>query len=156
MIKYKAVLFNVYALLFVLILLTPTLVRAYNYRQSAYVSSFYLCNKLVNKNNTIQPEIILNALIAENPKEAAYVVIDFIGNKGVHNLEIEILDTNGRPYSTVIKLDPVTVNDDGGFFRVSPHIAGKFPQGGVFFKILDTLDSGSKTTIGMFGVMTVK
>ena len=68
---------------------------------------------------------------------------------------MEILDANGRLYAESIKVNPITVNNDGGFFRVTPRISGVFPKGGVFFKVSDTLDSGSRTTLGMFGVTTV-
>jgi hypothetical protein len=143
-------------LLLVFMLLAPSLAGAFNYPQPAYISSFYLCNKLIKKGNTLQPDKIFNALSAVNRNEAVYLVIDIVGNKGVHIPEIEILDKNGKLYSNIIKLDPVTIRDDGDFFRVMPRITGRFPEGGVFFKILDTLDSGSRTMLGMFGVKTVK
>ena len=156
MIRCKAVFQKKSFIVCLFILLAPTLAGAFNYRQPAYISSFYLCNKLINKNNTLQPEKVLNALLADNPKESATIVIEFVGNKGVHNPEVEILDMNGQPYSDIIKLNSVTIKEDGGFFRVTPRVSGKFPQGGIYFKISDTHDTGSRTMLGMFGVMTIK
>lgn len=143
-------------LLLVLILLAPALVGAFNYRQPAYITSFFLCTKLVKRGNSIQPERVLSALAANNPKEAAHIVIDMVGMKGVHNPEVEILDRNGNLYSDAIKTNPVTVKNNSGFFRMAPRIAGRFPEGGVYFKVFDKLGSGSRTEIGMFGVMTIK
>jgi len=156
MIRNKAVSVKQTALLLCVFILTPVLVGAFNYRQPAYITSFYLCNKLVKKGNSIQPERVLNALIAGNPKEAAHIVVDIVGNQGVHNPEVEILDANGNLYTDPIKINPVTVKNDSEFFRLAPRISGKFPEGGVFFKISDKLNTGSRTTIGMFGVMTIK
>ena len=144
----------VFVLLF--ILFAPTLAGALNYTQPAFISNFYLTNKFVKIGNAVQPDRVLNALMADNPKEAAHIVVDFVGNKGIHNPEIEILDMNGRMYTDIIKVEPVTVKSDGGFFRIAPRVSGRFPEGGVYFKVFDTLDSGSRILLGMFGVMTVK
>ena len=153
--KKKAVLLKKTVLIFLLFMFIPAMAGAFSKQQPAYISSFYLCNKLIKQGNILQPETVVNALVAENPNESAYVVIDFIGIRGTHTPEVEILDSNGKLYSNNIKLDPVTVNNDRGVFRVTPRVAGRFPQGGVFFKVSDTLDSGSKKMLGIFGVVTV-
>ena len=156
MTRRKAVPRKTIFILAILLLLAPALVGAFSYRQPAYITSFYLCNKLVQKGNSIQPELVLSVLKADNPQEAAHIVIDMVAMKGVHTPEVEILDSKGNLYSDPIRVNPVSVNNDGASFRMAPRISGRFPEGGVFFKISDKLDSGSRTEIGMFGVMTIK
>lgn len=155
MIQNKTVTLHICILL--LILLVPAVAGAIPYPQPSFVSSFYLCNKLVRQGNSIQPDKVLQrALTADNPKETFHVIVSFVGSKGVHSPEIEILDKKGRLFLDRIQLDSVTLKEDGEAFMVAQRISGRFPEGGIFFKISDTLDSGSRTMLGMFAVRTDK
>jgi hypothetical protein len=138
------------------ILFLPALTKSANYLQPAFITNIYLTNSLVQKGNTLQPDIIVNALRTNDPQAVTHLVIDLVGNKGVHNLEVEIIDMNGRLVSPVLKLNSWTAENNDAYFRVTTRLSGRFPEGGVFFKIFDTLDSGSKTMLGLFRVLTIK
>jgi SH3-like domain-containing protein len=130
--------------------------EAVNNLQPAYISNIYLANNLVMKNNIQHPDIVVNVLKANDPQAITYLVIDLVGDMGVHNLELEIFDMNGRQVSPIQKIKPWAAEKNNAYIKVTAKLSGSFPEGGIFFKLSDTLDSGSKTSLGLFKVITVK
>lgn len=131
-------------------------VEVVNKMQPAFISNIYLANNLVMRNNIQQPDIVVNALRANDPQAITHLVIDLIGDMGVHNLELEILDMNGKQVSPTQQLETWTAEKNNAHIKVTVKLSGSFPEGGIFFKLSDTFDSGSKTSLGLFKVITVK
>ena len=84
------------------------------------------------------------------------MVVDLVGNKGTHNIELDIQNMKGEPASDTLKFSPWTALTDDMYFKITTTLGGNFPEGGVFFKVFDTLDNGQRTLIGTFRMMTIK
>ena len=154
--KLQITLLTISILISLLLLSVPTSVTAANYDQPAFISNIYFTYKIAQKGKGLKPDIIVNAITANNPNSAVQLVVDLLGNKGTHMLELEILDMKQIQVSGSLKFDPWTASGDDMFFKLSTTLRGNFPEGGVFFKVYDTLDGGNKTLIGTFRMMTVK
>ncbi|OGQ94628.1 MAG: hypothetical protein A2521_06300 [Deltaproteobacteria bacterium RIFOXYD12_FULL_57_12] len=142
--------------LFFFLLLAATPAFALNYKQPAFISNLYFCNNLVQKGNSLQPDTVVSTIAANDPKAAVHLVVDLVGNKGVHNLEVELLDMNGVQLPITLKFKPWSAANDDSIFRLTNRLAGTFPAGGIFLKVYDTLDNGNKTLLGVFRTMTVQ
>lgn len=146
---------KILAMIFCL-LLAATPAFAGHFMQPAFISNFYICNNLIQKGTSQQPDAVLYAIRANAPNEAVLLVVDLVGNKGVHNLEVELLDMNGNQIPIALKFNAWTAPDDDSIGRLTNRIAGSFPTGGIFFKVYDSLDNGNKTLLGIFRMMTVQ
>ena len=154
--KLQITLLNISILISLLLLSIPTSVTAADYDQPAFISNIYFTYKVAQKGKGIKPDLIVNAIRANSTQTAIQLVVDLVGDKGTHKLEVEILNMKELRISDPIKFSSWTAAADNMYFKLTTNIKGSFPDGGVFFKVYDTLDAREKALIGVFRMMTVK
>lgn len=136
-----------------LMLLLPGLVAAARYRQPAYITNVYFANQPERVDGFVQPDRVFNKLKAKDPNVVAYLVLNLVSDKGVHEVDIEILDRDGKRFDQ-LKFAPVTADRDDWSYTATGRFGGELPEGGIFFKIWDRLDKGERVNIGTFRLMT--
>jgi hypothetical protein len=145
------------ALVCLTMLITPIIAEATKYNRPAFLSNLYFTYKSSQKKEkNLRPDIIINSVKANDPQSEILLVADLIGNKGTHQIEIEIFDKNVNLIAETYKLAPWKATEDDMHFNLTTTHSGNFPEGGIFFKIYDTLDNGEKVLLGIFRLLTVK
>jgi hypothetical protein len=142
-------------ILCILGLLFPGLAVSGKYRQAAYLTNIYFANKLLQENGFVQPDKVFNKLRADDPDVGAYVVLNLVVEKGEHRVEVDILDRDGNLFDK-LEFEPVLASQDDWAYTATGQFGGKLPDGGIFFKIYDSHEGGSKEVIGTFRLMTAQ
>jgi hypothetical protein len=141
--------------LFSLLLILPGITFGGKYRQPAYITNFYFCNNPQRNENFVQPDQVFNQLRANDPALSAYIVLNLIADKGIHHLEVDILDQTGARFDG-LKFNPVTAESDNWTYTATGRFGGSLPAGGIFIKVYDRVDKQTKEVIGTFRVMTAE
>lgn len=123
------------------------------FRLPMYVTNTYFCNELKSEDGTVQPDRIFNVMKSGEEELRGAFVMNIIADKGVHNVEVDLLDKNTRKFDT-IKLQPVEADGDNYVYTAVALFGGKMPKGGVFFKVYDTSESGKRYPIHTARMLT--
>lgn len=134
-------------------LLISSLALAGKYRQPGYITNAYFCNNVKRSQGFIQPDRVFNKLKAGDSELSARIVLNLIVDKGVHKLEIDILDKNGDLIDG-LKFDQVQAASDNWTYTATGRFGGALPEGGVFFKVFDRHNGDKRVTLGTFRVLT--
>lgn len=129
------------------------LVLAGKYRQPGYITNIYFCNNAQRRGDFIQPDRVFNKLKAGDSELSAIVVLNLVVDKGLHKLEIEILDKDGTLIDG-LEFEQVKAEADNWTYTATGRFGGALPEGGIFFKVFDLYNSKKKVTLGTFRVMT--
>ncbi|MCP3666799.1 MAG: hypothetical protein GY696_30595 [Gammaproteobacteria bacterium] len=140
---------------FVMLAMLPLVVTAGRYRQPAYITNFYFSDSLVPSGTFIQPGNVFNALRANSPSVSAYVVLNLVADVGLHQLEVEILDSRGKHFDS-LQFKKISATDNDWGYTVTGHFGGSLPEGGIFFKVFDRYNDEEKMVIGTFRLITFK
>lgn len=135
-------------------LLLCNLALAEKFSQPGYITNIYFCDNAQRKEGFIQPDRVFNKLKAGDAELSAEVVLNLIVDKGMHKLEIEMLDKDGAHFDS-LNFDRVKAESDNWTYTATGRFGGALPAGGVFFKVFDRYDSEEKVSLGTFRVMTV-
>ena len=136
------------------LLMMPAVAGTTTYQQPAYITNVYFCNALTQQKNSVRPDIILTTLKANDKETVAHMVINLVGNKGVHKLKVTILDKLGNVLLESLNFEAWETKGDDEPFTATARFAGRFPEGGIFFKVFDIYNNAPQTQIGIFRLMT--
>ncbi len=146
--RLQLLFFTALALAVSFAVLPPSPALAGNYILPAFITNAYFTPGLAKKGNSVQPTAVFNSVQA-NTQVAFFLVLDLLGDKGTHNVEIEMYDNSGKQV-TALKLKPWTAPADNSLFQVSGKFQGKYPPGSVFFRVFDTHGKGEKSLLGTY------
>ncbi|MCP4995568.1 MAG: hypothetical protein GY934_17595 [Gammaproteobacteria bacterium] len=140
---------------FVMLAMLPLVVTAGRYRQPAYITNSYFCDSPVRSDTFVQPDSVFNMLKANDPSVSAYMVLNLVADAGVHQLEVEILDSGGKHFDS-LQFEKISATDNDWNYTATGRFGGSLPEGGLFFKVYDRHNDEEKMVIGTFRLVTIK
>ncbi len=126
--------------------------EAGRYRQNAYVTNAYFCENPIEEGSFIQPDRVINIVQSDNPKAAVHFVVNLILDKGQHQVEADLLDSNGKSVHAFV-FDPVTAPVDDSTYSAVARFGGKAPIGSLFVKVFDRHNGGARELVGTFRLL---
>ena len=142
-----------YPVLFLLVLLLTGFPAHGKYRQAAYITNIYFANTLSSEDGFVQPDKVFNKLKANDPSVSVYMVLNLLVDRGGHSISVDFLDKSGSKFDH-LAFDEVKATNNNWTYTATGRFGGELPSGGVFFKIYDSHDGGTKQVIGTFRLMT--
>ena len=126
------------------------------YKLPSYLSSAYFTGKLTQTEDGLMvPDRVYNVVKADEEKLRGTLVLNLLGDKGSHDVEIHLLDKDARKFDT-IDLEPIEADSDDYAWIAVALFAGPMPEGGVFFKIYDRHDDKPAVELGTIRLLTLK
>lgn len=141
-----------------LIILVPLLLTAFGlqagkYRQPAYVTNAYFTNRLVQQSGTTRPDHIISTIRSEFSFSRGHFVVDLLADKGRHQIEIQMLDTDGKVFDKHA-LEGTLAEKDNSLISINLVYGADLPDGGIFLKIIDQHEGKPAVTLGTFRIYT--
>lgn len=135
-----------------LALLLSAPLPAGNYRQTGYITNFRFVPELEQAGEDAD-SAPFNQLKAGDPAVVAYLLMDLVLDAGEHRLQVELLDREGELFDRLLFEDVQAAEDDWRY-AVSGRFGGELPEGGLFFKVYDSLNDRPMEVIGTFRLLT--
>ncbi len=128
-------------------------VDAARYRQAAYVTNAYFTGAIKGDPTFPQPEWLFNELKADEADVKAHFVLNLLVDRGSHRITIQMLNSRGKQFES-LKFDSVNAEQNDWTYTVTGNIHGPLPDGGVFFRVLDSHNNAKAEIIGTFRLLT--
>lgn len=137
----------------VVVSMLPSDSQAGRFRQTAYVTNAWFSGAIKGDPTFPQPQWLFNELKADSEAVKAYFVLNLLVDRGNHQISIEMLDRRGKRFDHM-EFKPVDAEQNDWTYTVTGKVHGPLPDGGVFFRVLDSHNQQAPKVIGTFRLLT--